>query len=85
MEMYEDGKPIPDTIFKPFLRSLYCHSRSEEKMFQDVPEKEKLLEEHTKIIPGKQYSTEEKYAFCKSLLIHMKEEEEILSRVIQST
>ncbi len=85
IEMYEDGKPIPDTIFKPFLRSLYCHSKSEEKMFQEIPEKELLFEEHAKIILTKQYSIEEKYALCKSLLIHMKEEEEVLSRTLQST
>lgn len=58
---------------------IYCHSKSEEKMFEQSSLKDKILEEHSKIILSKLYSNEEKYIFCKSLLIHMKEEEDILS------
>lgn len=76
IQLYDDKARIPDSIFKPFLKSLYCHSKAEEKMFQGY---EHILDEHTKIIPSKQYSDEEKYEFCKSLLIHMKEEEDIIS------
>ncbi len=83
IEMYEEGKIIPEKIFKPFLRSLFCHSKSEEKMFQDSLAKEKILDEHSKIIPSKIYSNDEKYVFCQSLLVHMKEEEDILSKTLE--
>ncbi len=83
IELYEEGKKIPEAIFKPFLKNLYCHSKSEEKMFENLVEKEKVLEEHSKILPSKKYSNEEKYEFCKSLLIHMKEEEFLIARTIK--
>ena len=47
-------------------------------MFQNSLLKDKILDEHSKIVPSKQYSNEEKYIFCKELLIHMKEEESII-------
>ena len=75
IELYEDIQWIPDSVFKPFIRSLYCHSKSEEKMFMDMSIQEKILDDHSRILPSKIYSNEEKYAFCKSVLIHMKEEE----------
>lgn len=78
IEIYEEGKPISETIFKPFLKSLYCHSKSEEKMFHESSEFDSILEEHSKIDPSKEYSNEDKHLFCKSLLTHMKQEEEIL-------
>ena len=78
IELYEDGKELPESVFKPFIKSLYCHSKSEEKMFQNSLLKDKILDEHSKIVPSKQYSNEEKYIFCKELLIHMKEEESII-------
>lgn len=78
IELYENEKVIPDSIFKPFLKTLYCHSKSEEKMFQNPVEKERILDEHSKIIPLKDYSNEEKYTLCKDLLVHMKEEEDII-------
>lgn len=81
IELYEDGKQIPESIFKPFIKSLYCHSKSEEKMFQ---EKDNILHEHSKIIPSKKYSNEEKYNLCKSLLSHMKEEEDIIYNSLKS-
>ena len=79
IELYDEKQQIPDSIFKPFLKSVFCHSKGEEKLFQSSLEKEKILDEHSKIQPSKQYSHEEKYLFCKSLLQHMKEEEAILS------
>ena len=79
MELYENGKVIPESIFRPFLKSLYCHSKSEEKMFNDHLEKEKILHAHSEIIPSKTYSNEEKYKLCSSLLVHMKEEEDFIS------
>lgn len=78
IEQYEDGKPIPERVFKQFLQSLYCHSKSEEKMFQRLQAPESLFKDHASIIVNKIYTNEEKYSFCKSLLIHMKEEEEFL-------
>ncbi len=75
MEIYEDGKQIPNSIFKPFLKSLSCHSKSEEKMFHNVTSIQEIFEEHSKIVLLKQYSNEEKYTFCKELLQHMKKEE----------
>ena len=83
IELYEDGKQIPESIFKPFVKSLYCHSKSEEKMFENSLEKNKILDDHSKIIPLKRYSNEEKYIFCKNLLIHMKEEESIIYNKIK--
>ncbi len=80
IELYEDGKNIPEQIFKPFIKSLFCHSKSEEKMFDIGPEKDTILLEHSKILPHKKYSNDEKYEFCKSLLCHMKEEEQIIYR-----
>ncbi len=84
IELYEEKNAIPDSIFKPFIKNLYCHSKSEEKMFQDTSFRDKLLEEHSTIIPSKQYSNEEKYTFCKSLLLHLKEEENILSLSLEN-
>lgn len=34
-----------------------------------------IADEHSNIRPDKTYTNEEKYTFCKELLIHMKEEE----------
>ena len=82
--LYEDRKAIPDAIFKPFLKALACHSKGEEKLFPPGPDKERLLDDHSMIVPSKSYSTHEKYEFCKSLLVHMKQEEQILSASIGS-
>lgn len=78
MELYEEQKKIPETIFSPFLKSLHCHSRSEEKMFQAIVPMKDIFKEHSSIDLKKRYSDDEKYALCKSLLSHMKEEEEIV-------
>lgn len=78
IDLYEDGKVIPDSIFRPFLKSLYCHSKSEEKMFTGEF-KEDIIKDHSNIIPSKQYENIEKYILCKDLLTHMKKEEETIS------
>lgn len=82
IELYEEGKPIPQTIFQPFLKSLSCHSKSEEKMFAKIQTPASLFDEHSKIILSKHYTNEEKYSLCKSLLLHMKEEEEVLQNYL---
>lgn len=79
IDLYEDKQYIPDSIFKPFLKKLYCHSKSEERMFINTPLHDKVLDDHSQIIPSKHYTHEEKYTFCKALLLHMKEEEDVLS------
>lgn len=85
IEHYEEGKQIPDTIFKPFLKSLSCHSKSEEKMFQDIQPLKHIFQDHESIIVSKDYTNDEKYSFCKSLLSHMKEEEAIVYSLVLST
>lgn len=86
IELYEEKKPIPDNIFKPFLKSLYCHSLGEEKkIFHSIPVPDTLFDEHTKIVLQKKYTDEEKYEFCKSLRSHMKEEEDVLKKHIENT
>lgn len=84
IELYDNGKNIPESVFRPFIQSLYCHSKAEEKMFQNSLEKNTLFEEHSKIIPTKKYSNDEKYELCKSLLIHMKHEEHIISTSLKN-
>lgn len=84
--MYDEHKQIPDSIFKPFLKSLDCHSKGEEKrIFNTIPVPETLFDEHSHIILTKIYTVEEKYNLCKSLLIHMKDEEEILKSHIENS
>lgn len=78
IELYEEKNHIPDTIFFPFLKSLSCHSKAEEKMFAEFYLPNDVFEEHSKINLSKQYTDEEKYEFCKALLVHMKEEESIV-------
>lgn len=82
IECYEEKNTIPQTIFKPFLLSLYCHSKSEEKMFHTINLPTSILDEHSTIIPSKIYTNEEKYTLCKSLLLHMKEEEELVKKFL---
>ena len=84
IELYEDTRKIPDSIFKPFLQSLHCHSKGEEtRIFNSIPVPETLFDEHALIILTKKYTHEEKYSLCKSLLLHMKEEEELLQHHIE--
>jgi hypothetical protein len=85
IELYDENKHIPDSIFTPFLKSLKFHSTCEEKtIFNSIPVPETLFDEHNRIILGKKYTNEEKYNLCKSLLIHMKDEEEILKSHIEN-
>jgi hypothetical protein len=85
IELYEETNNIPDTIFKPFLKSLDCHSKGEEKtIFSLIPVPETLFDEHSHIILTKKYTDEEKYDLCKSLLNHMKDEESFLKSHIES-
>lgn len=78
IELYEERNTIPQTIFVPFLKSLYCHSKSEEKMFRDIQSIDTVFHEHDMIQLSKHYTEEEKYMLCKSLLLHMKEEETLV-------
>jgi hypothetical protein len=78
IELYEAGKRIPESVFRPFIKSLYCHSKAEEKFLTLLQGHEHLLNDHSEIQPTKEYSNDEKYNLCKSLLIHMKEEEILL-------
>lgn len=85
IELYEEDKQIPDSIFKPFLKTLDCHSKGEEKrIFNTLSVPETLFDEHTRIILTKKYTNEEKYHLCKSLLNHMKEEEACLKSHIEN-
>ena len=84
IELYEEDKQIPDSIFKPFLKSLDCHSKGEEKrIFNTISVPETLFDEHSHIIVTKKYTNEEKYNLCKSLLVHMKDEEAFLKSHIE--
>lgn len=84
IDLYDTTKNIPDSIFVPFLRRLKCHSVGEETFFRaivlNIPDT--LFDEHSKIDVSKKYTNEEKYALCKELLIHMKEEEVVLAQFI---
>ena len=86
IELYDEHKQIPDSIFNPFLKSLDCHSKGEEKrIFNKILVPENLFDEHSQIILTKKYTSEEKYSLCKSLLIHMKEEESVLKCHIENS
>lgn len=77
IELYEEKMVIPNSIFKPFLKNLKCHSTNEEKtIFKDIYTDPSLFDQHSTIIVSKEYTNEEKYRFCQTLLVHMKEEEE---------
>ena len=85
IELYEKNKQIPDSIFNPFLKSLDCHSKGEEKqIFNTISVPETLFDDHNHIILTKKYTNEEKYNLCKSLLIHMKDEEVFLKSHIEN-
>lgn len=83
IEHYEEKQRIPSQIFTPFIKSLYCHSKSEEKMFGHIPSIQDTFKEHAEIVTTKQYTDEEKYNFCKALLLHMKEEEDMVFRFLE--
>lgn len=82
IEHYEDTNEITRKIFFNLLKSLSCHSRSEEKMFQHIESLKDIFKDHSSINTNKQYTEEEKYTFCKSLLHHMREEEHAVKQSI---
>lgn len=81
MDLYEELHVIPDSIFVPFLQSVRCHSKAEERM---IPLSNHLLEDHSELMMSKPRTHEEKYTFCQSLLVHMSEEEQIVSALLQN-
>ena len=78
IEDFEDNKQIYLPAFKAFIKSLDCHSKTEEKMFMHIENIQNTFKEHNCISTTKTYTDEEKYILCKSLIIHMKEEEDIV-------
>lgn len=82
IELYEEKKRIPLQIFQPFLRSLLCHSKSEEKMFAHIDQIKEIFKEHILIDSSKTYTDQEKYSLCKSLLLHMHQEEEAVKEFL---
>ena len=85
IEDFEDNKQIYLPAFKSFIKSLYCHSKAEEKMFNHIENIKNTFKEHTHISTTKSYTEEEKYMLCKSLINHMKEEEDILKNYLLSS
>ena len=82
IEDFEDNKQIYLPAFKSFIKSLYCHSKAEEKMFNHIENINKTFKEHDYINTTRFYTDEEKYLLCKSLIIHMKEEEDIVKNFL---
>ena len=78
IEDFENNQQIHLPTFTSFIKSLYCHSKGEEKMFNHVENIKNTFTEHNHISITKSYTEEEKYILCKSLIIHMKEEEDIV-------
>ena len=81
---FEENKQINVPAFTSFIKSLYCHSKGEEKMFNHIEKLQNTFAEHSDIITTKSYTEEEKYMLCKSLIIHMKEEEDIVKNYLLS-
>lgn len=76
LEQDSMGKPIPSQVFGPFLRSLQCHSKAEERRFRDLPDAESLFKEHAMLDSALLVPQAAKVALCRSLLVHMREEED---------
>jgi hypothetical protein len=51
-------------------------------MFNRVENIKNTFAEHNHISITKSYTDEEKYILCKSLIIHMKEEEDVVKRYL---
>jgi hypothetical protein len=79
---FEENKPIHLPTFTSFIKSLYCHSKSEEKMFSHIENIKNTFIEHNQISITKSYTEEEKYILCKSLIMHMEEEEDIVKNFL---
>ena len=82
IEDFEDNRQIHLPTFTSFVKSLYCHSKGEEKMFTHIENIKHTFTEHNHISITKSYTEEEKYILCKSLIIHMKEEEDIVKNYL---
>jgi hypothetical protein len=81
---FEDNTQIYLPAFTSFMKSLYCHSKKEEKIFNYIQNLQNTFSEHNHINITKSYTEVEKYMLCKSLIIHMKEEEDIVKNYILS-
>jgi len=53
-------------------------------MFKHIENLKNTFAEHSDINTTKSYTEEEKYMFCKSLIIHMKEEEDIVKNYLKT-
>ena len=82
IEDFENNQQIHLPTFTSFIKSLYCHSKREEKMFTHIENIKHTFREHNHISTTKSYTEEEKYNLCKSLIIHMKEEEDIVKNYL---
>jgi hypothetical protein len=82
IEDFENNRQIHLPTFTSFIKSLYCHSKGEEKMFNHIENIKHTFREHNHISTTKSYTEEEKYNLCKSLIIHMKEEEDIVKNYL---
>lgn len=82
MEDFENNKQIHLPTFKSFIKSLCCHTKGEEKMFNHIDKMKDAFKEHNYISETQSYTEEEKYMLCKSLIIHMKEEEDIVKNFL---
>ena len=51
-------------------------------MFNHIEKIKNTFSEHNHISTAKSYTEEEKYNLCKSLIIHMKEEEDIVKNYL---
>ena len=85
IEDFENNKQIHLPTFASFIKLLYCHSKGEEKMFTHIENIQNTFTEHNNINITKSYTEEEKYILCKSLIIHMKEEEDIVKNYLLSS
>jgi hypothetical protein len=81
IEDIEHNNKIYQPAFESFIKSIYCHSKSEEKMFSHIDALKNVFEKHHETMPT---SNEEIYVFCKSLIAHMQEEELIVKNYILS-
>ena len=85
IEDFEDNKQIYLPAFTHFIKLIYCHSNAEEKIFKHIENMNNTFIEHKYINTTKTYTDEEKYIFCKSLINHMKEEEDIVKNYLLSS
>jgi hypothetical protein len=82
IEDYEKNKKLSLIAFKSFLKSVNCHSKAEEKIFENIDKLNNIFEEHKLININKIYISSSVYIFCKSLIIHMKNEEKAVMEIL---